>query len=154
MGTWTSCVTWEYARAGSWVALSVAAGQHPPTAKDWRLLGVEPAPPRVDDREFAYGVWRTLAWLLGVRDDFPIYTSWQRAAGIAPERLNLCCRRWPDGALGVASHAAEGAGRDRAEAEAARWWSHIRSRLDTTPSGLDRAMPAVDLPSTDRPEDA
>src|SRR5690348_4584043 len=66
---WRSGVTFEVARAESWVALSMAAGQLPPTDDDWRMLGVEPRPVALDDdREFAYGVWRTLSWLLGVRE--------------------------------------------------------------------------------------
>jgi hypothetical protein len=87
--TWTSSATWEMARAENWVALCVAAGAPAPIAEDWRRLGVEPAPAVTDDREFAYGAWRALSWLLGVREDFPIYTSWHRAAGMAPDRPHL-----------------------------------------------------------------
>ena len=68
----------------------MAAGQMEPTDDDWRMLGVEPRPVAVDDDpEFAYGVWRTLSWLLGVREDFPIYTSWHRAADLPPDRPHL-----------------------------------------------------------------
>jgi len=124
-----SGVTWDVARAESWVALSVAAGQAAPAADDWCRLGVEPAPACVDDPEFAYGVWRALAWLLGVRDDFPVHTAWHRAAGIPPERPHLYARRRrgdPDEAWWTAERAA----RERAHAEAQRWWRHVRARLD------------------------
>ncbi|MGE3795981.1 MAG: hypothetical protein AB7I38_18930 [Dehalococcoidia bacterium] len=138
--TWTCGVTREDARAEAWVALSVAAGQHLPTEDDWTLLGVVPALPRIDDREFAYGVWRTLSWLLGVRDDFPIYTSWHRSAGVRHERPHLARRRQsaeePSGPDRVADQAA----RDQAEADAFRWWSYVRQRLDATAAGASRYL--------------
>ena len=60
--TWrTGPRTRESARAESWLALCVAAGQPGPTDEDWRRLGTEPREPASDDPEFAYGVWRTLA---------------------------------------------------------------------------------------------
>lgn len=129
--TWTCGVSWEVARAESWVALSVAAGRGAPSAEDWRRLGVVPAPARREDREFAYGVWRTLSWLLGVREDFPVFTSWHRAAGMTPERPHLYARLRA-GDSDAAWHAAERAARDRAEAEALRYWLHVRERVDAT----------------------
>ncbi|MCO1659393.1 hypothetical protein [Pseudonocardia humida] len=42
-GSWTRGVSFELARAESWVALCVAAGAPSPTAEDWQRLGVEPA---------------------------------------------------------------------------------------------------------------
>lgn len=91
--------------------------------EDWRLLGVEPALARVKDREFAYGVWRTLSWLLGVRDDFPNYTSWHHAVGMTPDRPHLHRQRRPAEEPGDAWHVAGQAARERAEA--LRWWSHV-----------------------------
>jgi len=134
--TWTSDVSWEAARAESWVALSMAAGQCGPTDEDWRRLGVEPAPARVDGLEFAYGVWRTLSWLLGVREDFPIFTSWHRAAGMRPERPHLYVPL-RGGEPDAAWHAAERASRDQAETEALRYWRHVRGRVDAT-AGAER----------------
>ena len=64
-------------------------------------------------------MWRTLSWLLGVRDDFSIYTSWHGAAGMTPDRPHL--HAW---------HVAEQAVRERAEAEVLRWWSHVRQRSE------------------------
>lgn len=123
-------MTWEVARAESWVALCVAAGQGAPAAEDWRRLGVDARPPVTDDREFAYGVWRTLAWLLGVREEFPIHTSWHRAAGIEPERPHLYRTR--AGPPDAAWHAAERAARDQAETDALRYWRHVRQRVDAS----------------------
>ncbi|MGE3414146.1 MAG: hypothetical protein AB7L91_18225 [Dehalococcoidia bacterium] len=138
--TWTCGVTWEDARAEAWVALSVAAGQRLPTEDDWRLLGVVSALPRIDDREFAYGVWRTLSWLLGVRDDFPIYTSWHRAAAARPERPHLYLRRQSREEPSEPDRIADQAARDRAEADAFRWWSYVRQRLDATAAGVSRYL--------------
>lgn len=128
--SWTAGVSWELARAESWVALCVAAGAPDPTAEDWRRLGVEPALASVDDAEFAYGAWRTLAWLLGVREDFPIYTSWHRAASIRRDRTHLYGRRPAD--RDAAWRAAEQAARDQARADARRHWEHVRARVDAT----------------------
>jgi hypothetical protein len=129
-GSWTPGASWKLARAESWVALCVAAGAPAPTAEDWRQLGVEPASAAVDDAEFAYGAWRTLAWLLGVREDFPIYTAWHRAAGIQRDRPHLYGRRRaePDAAW----RAAEQAAQDQARADARQYWEHVRARVDAT----------------------
>ena len=127
-GTWTSGATWEAARAESWVALCVAASAPEPAEEDWRRLGVEPALTVADDPEFAYGVWRALAWLLGVRADWPIYTGWHQAAGIPHDRPHLSTR--PRDA--AAWQAAEQAAQDQARADARRWWEHVRARVDAT----------------------
>jgi hypothetical protein len=132
--TWRSGgVGWEAARAESWVALCAAAGKAGPTELDWRRLGVEPRAAVSGDREFAYGVWRALAWLLGVREDWPTYTAWHRAAGIARPRPHLDvpvqCRGsevW---------RAADRASREQAEADALRYWRHVRERADATAEG-------------------
>ncbi|MBW0089370.1 hypothetical protein I4I73_10405 [Pseudonocardia sp. KRD-184] len=129
-GSWTPGATWELVRAESWVALCVAAGALTPTEEDWRRLGVEPAPAAIDDAEFAYGAWRTLAWLLGVREDFPIYTSWHRAASIRRDRRHLYGRRPAE--RDAAWRAAEQAARDQARADARRHWEHVRARVDAT----------------------
>lgn len=131
-GSWTSGVAFGLARAESWVALSLAAGAPAPTATDWQRLGVKPAATAADDGEFAYGVWRTLAWLLGVREDFPIYTAWHRAAGLRPDRPHLYVRRRPGEKPDAAWSAAEQAARDGARADARRYWQHVRARLDAT----------------------
>jgi hypothetical protein len=128
---WTCGVTWEFARAESWVALCVAAGQGAPAAEDWRRLGVDARPAVTNDSEFAYGVWRTLAWLLGVREDFPIHTSWHRAAGIEPERPHLYSRTRA-GPSDAAWRTAERAARDQAETDALRHWRHVRQRVDAS----------------------
>jgi hypothetical protein len=131
-GSWTSGASFELARAESWVALSLAAGAPAPGVEDWRRLGVEPAVAVTDDGEFAYGVWRTLAWLLGVREDFPIYTAWHRAAGLPRDRPHLSVRRRPGEQPDAAWWAAEQAARDGARADARRYWQHVRARLDAT----------------------
>jgi hypothetical protein len=120
----------ESARTESWVALCVAAGQSGPTEQDWQRLGATSQPPVIDDQEFAYGVWRTLAWLLGVRSDWPTYTAWHRAAGIVPERPHL---RTPRQARNSeAWRTAERASREQAETDALRHWRHVRDRADAT----------------------
>lgn len=127
---WQAGVSFEAARAESWVALCMAAGQGVPTAADWRMLGVEPRAVAVDDDpEFAYGVWRTLSWLLGVREDFPIRTAWHRAASLPPERPHLLAPLRggePDAAWFTAERAAQ----EQARADALRYWRHVRARVD------------------------
>jgi hypothetical protein len=121
---------WATVRAESWSALCLAAGMPGPTVEDWRRLDVVARPPARSDREFAYGVWRTLAWLLGVRADWPTYTAWHRAAGIPPFRPHLhvpAAQRHTE-----AWRAAERASLDQAESDALRHWRHIRGRADAT----------------------
>lgn len=130
-GTWTSGATYADVRAESWVALCVAARAPAPTTEDWHRLGVEPATAVRDDPEFAYGVWRTLSWLLGVREDFPIYIGWHRAAGIPHDRPHLQSRTRRD-PVTPAWHSAEQAAQDQARADARRWWEHVRARVDAT----------------------
>ncbi|MDN5851251.1 MAG: hypothetical protein L0K86_00130 [Actinomycetia bacterium] len=134
---WCSSVTYEMARAESWVALSRAAEAPPPSDDDWRRLVVEPALATECEREYAYGAWRALAWLLGVREDFPIYTSWHRSAEIPHDRPHL---RAPvrGGIPDVAWDAAEQAAQDQACRDARRHWEHIRSRLDATADSASR----------------
>lgn len=135
--TWCSAVTYEMARAESWVALSRAADAESPSDDDWRRLGVEPAQARECEREYAYGVWRALAWLLGVREDFPIYTSWDRAAGVPHDRPHLRAAV-RGGQPDAAWHAAEQAAQDQAQRDARRHWEHVRSRLDATADSAGR----------------
>jgi hypothetical protein len=122
-----SMATWEVARSESWVALGVAAGMPPPTRLDWERLGVDPAPALVEDREFAYGAWRALAWLLGTRPDWPLHTSRHRAAGIVPERPHLRGRQ-DTGSPSL--QPGEQAAREQAEADAMAHWRHIRGLAD------------------------
>lgn len=123
-------VTRDVARAESWCALCIAAGQDPPTARDWERLGVAPAAAVTDDREFAYGVWWALSWLLGVRTDWPVLGPGDVAAGIPDDRPHLQVpRQRRNTPLWLA---ADRAARDRAEHEAWRWWRHIRALADAT----------------------
>lgn len=124
-----AATSWENARAESWLALCVAAGRSLPTAEDWRRLGADPLSLVTEDRLFAYGVWRAFAWLLGVREDWPIYTARHRAAELPPERPYLYGRTSKDPA---ALRAAELAAWERAEADALAWWRHIRTWADLT----------------------
>lgn len=127
---WQSGVSFKEARAESWVALSMAAGEQPPSEDDWRMLGVIPRPTQVtDDPEFAYGVWRTLSWLLGVRVDMPIFTSWHRAAGLPPDRPHLLAPL-RGGQPDAAWVAAERAALDQARTDACRFWRHVRAQVD------------------------
>ena len=126
-----SQATWEHARAESWVALCVAAGKPAPTERDWQRLGVEPKAAVTADREFAYGAWRALAWLLGVREDWPIHTAWHQAAEIPWERPHAY-EVAKDRRDTEAWRAADRASRDQAEQDALRHWQHIRARADAT----------------------
>ena len=122
--------TRETARAESWVALCLAAGMPGPTEEDWARLGAEPLPADVVDQEFAYGAWRTLAWLLGVREDWPIHTSWHSAASLPKEcPHHYVPRRQRDT---DAWRAADAAAREQARADALRHWQHVRDLADRT----------------------
>lgn len=98
--------TRDCARAEAWLALCLAADQYLPTGRDWERLGVEPQPPATHDWEYAYGVWRALAWVTGARSDPPILYDW---------------------------HAAAETGRgDDAREDALRHWRHVRQLADAT----------------------
>lgn len=124
--------SWNIARSESWVALCIAAGQDSPTADDWRRLGADPRPAVTDNREYAYGAWRALAWLLGVRDDWPTYTGWHRSADLAPERPHVHASRAEHGS--AAWQAADTAARDQARSDALRHWRHVRELADAATS--------------------
>lgn len=140
-------LSWETARAESWVALCVAAGQPEPTERDWQRLGATPRPAAVTSREFAYGVWRALAWLLGVREDWPTYTSWHRAAELPPERphMHVPHTRWHTPVW----EAAAAACRERDEADALVHWRHVRRLADATDTGTGADRVAGCDPSED-----
>lgn len=125
--------TWVHARTESWVALCVAAGKPPPTDRDWRRLGVKPQAVVTDDREFAYGAWRALAWLLGVREDWPIRTAWHQAAEIPRERPHVY-EVPKDQRNTEAWRVADQASRDQAQRDAVRYWRHVRDLADATGS--------------------
>ena len=122
--------TRENARAESWVALCLAAKMPGPTEEDWRRLSAEPLPSVTKvDQEFAYGAWRTLSWLLGVRDDWPVYTSWHRSASLPKEcphhsvpHSDRDTDQW---------RAADRAAREQAQADARHHWEHVRHLADT-----------------------
>jgi hypothetical protein len=129
-------------RAESWAALCIAAGRPEPTPGDWRRLGADPLPLQRVDPEFAYGVWRTLSWLLGVREDWPLYSSWHRAAALPKECPHFYApqhERDTD-----AWRAADQAARERAGAEARRWWEHIRAAVDRTAAQESTIAESVD----------
>jgi hypothetical protein len=125
----TDQATSQLARAESWVALCVAAGDGLPTADEWARLEVEPRAVFVADHDFAHGAWRTLAWLLGVYPDPP---------------TELLPARDPDGNLISDREPRYGLRRDessplwrrvdrawraRNRAEAQRWSAHVRRQL-------------------------
>ena len=74
-------------------------------------------------------MWRTLSWLLGVREDFPIYTSWHRAADLPPDRPHLYAPL-RGGEPDAAWFAAEQAAQDQARTDAHIYWRHVRARVD------------------------
>ena len=126
--------TRESARAESWAALCLAADMPEPTEADWRRLGAEPLPlVKTLDREFAYGTWRTLSWLLGVRGDWPVHSGWHVSASLPVEcPHNYVPQRERDT---DAWRAADQAARERAQAEALAHWRHIRKLADETAQG-------------------
>jgi hypothetical protein len=121
------------ARAESWLALCLAAGQTAPTDRDWERLGVQPRPlaphfaKAAEDREYPFGVWRTLAWLLGVREDWPVYTSWHRSASLPNPYPH---HDVPRARRDAAWHAADASAREQASVEAHHWWTHVRQLAD------------------------
>ena len=77
-----------------------------------------------------YGVWRALAWMLGVREDWPLHTAWHQAAEIPRERPHMSVpkqQRDTD-----AWRAADQASRDQAQRDALRYWQHVRALADKT----------------------
>lgn len=122
--------SYEHARAECWAALCVAAGQSGPAVEDWQRLGVEPKLVVTNDREFAYGAWRALTWLLGTRGEWPIHTAWHQDAEIPMERPHMLVPRSQRNT--DAWRLADQASRDRAQQEALRHWQHIRGRVDVT----------------------
>jgi hypothetical protein len=136
----------EHARAESWAALCVAAGMPDPTPQDWRRLGADPLPVERADPEFAYGVWRTLSWLLGVREEWPLYSSWHRAASLPKEcPHHYAPKKDRDTA---AWRAADQAARERATTEAREHWWHIRRWADATVAAhVSRPLPHRPTPS-------
>ncbi|MCW2899057.1 MAG: hypothetical protein JWO67_1322 [Streptosporangiaceae bacterium] len=135
----------QHARAESWAALCVAAGMPDPTPEDWRRLGADPLPVERVDPEFAYGVWRTLSWLLGVREDWPVYSAWHSAARLPKECPHFYVpkqdRDTPEW------RAADQAARERARAEAREHWEHIRGLADATAGGVSRPTTPPPTPS-------
>ena len=114
---------------------------------DLETLEVEPRAVAVDDNpEFAYGVWRTLSWLLGVREDFPIYTSWHRAADLPRDRPHLYAPL-RGGEPDAAWFAAEQAAQDQARTDALHYWQHVRARVDAAMDVHIAAMEALLLTS-------
>lgn len=123
-----SAERYEAARAECWAALCVAAGQGGPITDDWAQLGIEAAPVVNGDPEYGYGTWRALTWLLGTREEWPLYTGWHQAAEIPMERPHMLVprSRRDTEAWRLAQLAAE----DRAREEALRHWQHVRQRVD------------------------
>lgn len=140
--SWGAGHTASDARAESWLALCAAAAAPPPASRDWKRLGVAPRAvhpkvvPEIADREFPFGVWRTCAWLLGVREDWPVYTSWHRASDLANPWPHLLV---PDRHRDEAWDVADAAAREQAQAEAWRWWAHVRHCADATDTDQERA---------------
>jgi len=123
-------VTWELARAQSWVALSRAANGTLPTTREWAALGVSPRPTAAGDREFAYGVWRALAWVLGVRPTSITRPPARDVDGVVlpgTELMSLPAR--PADRVWQAGQQPR---RDREIAEARVWWEHVRAKVAIT----------------------
>jgi hypothetical protein len=117
----------DLVRAESWVALCHAASRPEPTPLDWARLGVAAQPVLVTDLDVSYGVWRTLAWLLGVRPDPPVELPERDEDGrlvggpryaVRPDLSSpiwrMCeARRW-----------------ERQHADALHYWEHVRALAD------------------------
>jgi hypothetical protein len=111
-------------RAEAWVAACVAAEAPVPPESDWYWFDdVYPLPALTDDPEFCYGVWRTLAWIVGVRNDLPTERPERHAAQPDPDQLTTA-EQW----LAVQS-AAEARRRHHAREDARAYWEHVRNHL-------------------------
>lgn len=122
--------TWELARAQSWVALSRAANGTLPTTREWLGLGVSPRPIAAGDREFAYGAWRALAWLLGVRPASITEPPPRDADGVVLPGTELMSS--PARPQDPAWQAGQQPRRERDIADARVWWEHVRARVAVT----------------------
>jgi hypothetical protein len=111
--------SWELARAEAWLALCCAAEMDPPPARDWPHLGVAQRPAKACNPQWCFGVWSTLAWLLGNRDDPPV-----TPAADGPDPAGQADPRSPE------PLAARRAERERQRAEARRRWLYIRALAD------------------------
>lgn len=120
----TESVSWELARAESWVALCAAAGATEPSAREWEQLAVAPRPRAAGDDDFAHGAWRAMAWLLGVRPDPPIELPVRDEDGhVLPGEDRYATRPNPASPVWQAADLRR---RDRNRAEAQRWCRHVR----------------------------
>jgi hypothetical protein len=113
-------VTREAARAESWLAVCMAAGRPFAVVREWERLGIEPGPIGPEDAWWAHGVWRTLSWLLGERDDPPCRLPARAADGaVVPGGEVWTARPDPSSAVWRAAEAE----RERRElAEASEYW--------------------------------
>lgn len=125
-------VSWEQARAESWVALCAAAEAPAPTASDWARLGVYPQRATVGDSEHAYGAWRTLAWLLGARPDPPVEPPERDADGHRIDGPRYAVR--PDLSSPV-WRASEARRLHHAREDAQAHWRHIRQLVNASAAG-------------------
>lgn len=129
--------------AECWAAQCVAAGRYP-TEQQFAQLGEPPPETLVDERDFAHGVWVTLAWLLGERVGPPVRL---------PER-DEHGRVLPGAELYVWRPEPPTAGWLRAEErrkqlhvdEASRAWRWVGERLGTLTPG----KPGAPVPGTRR----
>jgi hypothetical protein len=122
-------LTRDNVRAEAVVALHTAAEAPATLDRDWPWLGLVDAyylPAVERDAEYAYGVWRTLAWITGSRTDPPVELPERDAAGRLVGRPRYAARPDPSSAVW---RAAESRRRHRARLEAQDHWQRVRTYL-------------------------
>ena len=123
-------VTRGEAREESWLALCEAAGE-PPSEQELGKLGlVRQQAATSDDAERAYGIWRTLSWLLGTYPDPPVEVPERLADGtLADSEPRYTLREGSAVWETTQSHR-----REQHRAEALRWWRRGRGAAETAGS--------------------
>jgi hypothetical protein len=113
-------VTRDAARLESWLALCAAAGRLSEVDRARSRVGVGPMRIVEGSRWWAHGVWQTLSWVLGEREDPPIEIPVLAEDGsILPGTQVYAVPRNPESALWRRSESR----REQLElAEAYQWW--------------------------------
>jgi len=128
-------LTRDAVRAEALVALNVAAEAPRLLEGDWLSFGFDVdvyfVPATVRDSEFAYGVWRTLAWLVGTRPDPPVELPERDAAGKLVGGPRYMARPDPSSPIWRASQAQR---RNHLREDAQEHWGRVQAYLKTRQS--------------------
>ena len=123
-------LTRDAVRAEAIVALNVAAEASTLLERDWPAFGLDMdvyfVPAAVRDSEFAYGVCRTLAWIVGTRADPPVELPERDAAGELVDGPRYATRPDPSSPVW---RAAEARRTHRTRLDAQDHWQRVRAYL-------------------------